>query len=106
MKTMTIAIRTTIVTIVLTGLVYPYVMTGLAQVLFPWRANGSLVTDEKGQVVGSELIAQGFANPAYFQPQAIGCGREGLRSDLFGWVEPRYDIKKIARSGGRRSKDA
>ena len=51
MKTMTIAIRTTIVTIVLTGIIYPYVMTGLAQVLFPWRANGSLVTDEKGQVV-------------------------------------------------------
>ena len=59
-----IAIRTTIVTLVLTGLIYPFVMTGLAQIIFPWRANGSLVTDEKGQVVGSELIAQGFANLA------------------------------------------
>ena len=106
MKTMTIAIRTTIVTIVLTGILYPFVMTGLAQVLFPWRANGSLVTDEKGQVVGSELIAQGFANPAVLTAQAIGCGREGLRSDLFGWVQPGYDIKKIAGSSGRRSKDA
>src|SRR5258705_12882575 len=77
MKPMTIAIRTTIVTIVLTGLVYPYVMTGLAQVLFPWRANGSLVTDEKGQVVGSELIAQGFANPAYFQPRPSAAGEKG-----------------------------
>src|SRR4249920_1803949 len=77
MKTMTIAIRTTIVTIVLTGLVYPYVMTGLAQILFPWRANGSLVTDEKGQVVGSELIAQGFANPAYFQPRPSAAGEKG-----------------------------
>ncbi len=35
-------------TLVLTGLLYPFAMTGLAQVLFPWRANGSLVTDEKG----------------------------------------------------------
>ncbi len=77
MKTTMIALRTTIVTIVLTGLVYPYVMTGLAQVLFPWRANGSLVTDEKGQVVGSELIAQGFANPAYLQPRPSAAGDKG-----------------------------
>jgi K+-transporting ATPase ATPase C chain len=77
MKTMTIAIRTTIVTLVLTGLVYPFVMTGLAQILFPWRANGSLVTDEKGEVVGSELIAQGFANPAYLQPRPSAAGEKG-----------------------------
>jgi K+-transporting ATPase ATPase C chain len=77
MKTMSIAIRTAIVTIVLTGLIYPFVMTGLSQVLFPWRANGSLVTDEKGQVVGSELIAQGFANPAYFQPRPSAAGEKG-----------------------------
>jgi K+-transporting ATPase ATPase C chain len=72
-----IAIRTTIVTIVLTGLVYPFVITGLAQILFPWRANGSLVTDEKGEVVGSELIAQGFANPAYLQPRPSAAGEKG-----------------------------
>lgn len=77
MKTMKIALRTTIVTIVLTGLVYPFAMTGLAQILFPWRANGSLVTDEKGQVVGSELIAQGFANPAYLQPRPSAAGEKG-----------------------------
>ncbi len=77
MKTTIIALRTTIVTIVLTGLVYPFVMTGLAQILFPWRANGSLVTDEKGQVVGSELIAQGFANPAYLQPRPSAAGDKG-----------------------------
>jgi K+-transporting ATPase ATPase C chain len=77
MKTMIIAIRTTIVTIVLTGLVYPFVMTGLAQILFPWRANGSLVIDEKGEVVGSELIAQGFANPGYLQPRPSAAGEKG-----------------------------
>jgi len=77
MKTMIIALRTTIVTLVLTGLLYPFVMTGLAQVLFPWRANGSLVTDEKGQVIGSELIAQGFANPAYLQPRPSAAGEKG-----------------------------
>ena len=84
MKTMTIAIRTTIVTIVLTGLVYPFVMTGIAQVLFPWRANGSLVTDEKGEVVGSELIAQGFANPAYFQPRPSAAGEKGYDATSSG----------------------
>lgn len=77
MKTMMIAVRTTIVTIVLTGLIYPFVMTGLAQILFPWRANGSLVTDEKGQVVGSELIAQGFTHPAYLQPRPSAAGDKG-----------------------------
>ena len=77
MKTLVIAIRATIATLVLTGLLYPFVITVLAQVLFPWRANGSLVTDEKGQVVGSELIAQGFANPAYFQPRPSAAGEKG-----------------------------
>jgi len=72
-----IAIRTTIVTLVLTGLLYPFVMTGIAQVLFPWRANGSLVMEEKGQIVGSELIAQGFANPAYLQPRPSAAGEKG-----------------------------
>src|SRR6059036_725212 len=76
-STMTIAIRTTIVTIVLTGILYPFVMTGVAQVLFTWRANGSLVTDDKGQVVGSDLIAQGFANPAYLQPRPSAAGEKG-----------------------------
>lgn len=77
MKTTVVALRATIVTLVLTGLLYPFLMTGLAQVLFPWRANGSLVTDDKGQVVGSELIAQGFANPAYFQPRPSAAGEKG-----------------------------
>ena len=84
MKTFIIALRATIVTLVLTGLIYPFVMTGLAQVLFPWRANGSLVTDEKGQVVGSELIAQGFSNPAYFQPRPSAAGEKGYDATSSG----------------------
>jgi K+-transporting ATPase ATPase C chain len=72
-----IAIRAAIVTIVLTGLIYPFVMTGLAQMIFPWRANGSLITDEKGQVIGSELIGQNFANPAYFQSRPSAAGEKG-----------------------------
>jgi K+-transporting ATPase ATPase C chain len=82
MRTTVIALRVTIVTIVLTGLVYPLVMTGLAQVLFPSRADGSLVRNEKGQVVGSSLIGQAFSAPVYFQgrPSAAGSGYDAAAS--------------------------
>lgn len=72
-----VALRVTVVSLILTGLAYPLAVTGLSQLLFSSRANGSLLTDEKGQVVGSELIAQGFANPGYFQPRASAAGANG-----------------------------
>ncbi len=71
------AVRVTVVTLVLTGLLYPLVMTGVAKVLFPRRAEGSFVTDEAGKLVGSELLAQGFANPGYFQPRPSAAGEKG-----------------------------
>ena len=83
MKTMTIAIRTTIVTFVLTGLIYPFLDRTRSNFV-SWRANGSLVTDEKGEVVGSELIAQGFANPAYFQPRPSAAGEKGYDATSSG----------------------
>jgi K+-transporting ATPase ATPase C chain len=77
-----IALRATIVTLVLTGLVYPLVMTGVAQALFHDKANGSVARDEKGAVVGSELIGQVFTKPGYLQgrPSAAGNGYDATAS--------------------------
>jgi K+-transporting ATPase ATPase C chain len=72
-----IALRATIVTIVLTGLIYPLAVTGLAQILFPRQAGGSLVKNDKGSVVGSALIGQPFSSPGYFQPRPSAAGDSG-----------------------------
>jgi K+-transporting ATPase ATPase C chain len=77
MRLLVQALRVTVVTLVLTGLAYPLLVTGLAQLLFPHRAGGSLVADGKGRVVGSELVAQPFAWPGYFQPRPSAAGADG-----------------------------
>jgi K+-transporting ATPase ATPase C chain len=67
------AIVLTLLLCVITGLVYPGIVTGLAQVLFPRQANGSLVT-VNGRVVGSALIGQSFTRPEYFHPRPSAAG--------------------------------
>src|ERR1700722_15654350 len=75
------SILMTVVTTVLLGLVYPFVVTGLAQVLFPRQANGDLIT-VNGKVVGSHLIGQPFSSPGYFRsrPSAAGTGYDAGNS--------------------------
>jgi len=76
-KDIAIALRVTAVTLVLTGLLYPLVTTGLAWLIFPWRSAGSFVKDEHGRLVGSELIGQGFQTPDYFHPRPSAPGKDG-----------------------------
>ncbi len=72
-KLLTQSIRQTIVWTVFTGLLYPLVITVIAQLAFPRQANGSLLQRD-GKLVGSELIAQQFQGPTYFWPRPSAAG--------------------------------
>ena len=96
---------------ILTGLVYPLVVTGIAQVVFPWQANGSLIV-RNGQPVGSALIGQPFDDPKYFwsRPSATspfgynagastGSNLSPTNADLIKTVQGRVDALRAADPG-------
>ena len=71
------ALMLTLAFALLLGIVYPLAITGLAQLAFPAQANGSLVRDAQGRVVGSALIGQRFASPRYFRGRPSAAGSDG-----------------------------
>lgn len=77
MKNLTTAILMTVVTTILLGLIYPLVVTGLAQVIFPSQANGSLIKSSDGTLLGSRLIGQPFSSSGYFHSRPSSAGVVG-----------------------------
>jgi potassium-transporting ATPase KdpC subunit len=77
MKNLATAVLMTVVTTVLLGLIYPLVVTGLAQVIFPTQANGSLIRSADGTLIGSSLIGQPFSSPGYFRSRPSAAGANG-----------------------------
>jgi potassium-transporting ATPase KdpC subunit len=80
-KNLITAVLMTIATTILLGVIYPLVVTGLAQLIFPKQANGQLI-QRGGKAVGSSIIGQGFSGPAYFhsRPSAAGNGYDAANS--------------------------
>lgn len=81
-KNFVTAILMTIATTVLLGIIYPLVVTGLAQVLFPKKANGQLI-EANGKIIGSRIIGQAFTSPGYFhsRPSSAGNGYDATNSN-------------------------
>ena len=80
-RNLIVAVLMTLVTTILLGIVYPLVITGLAQVIFPDAANGQLI-EQHGRIIGSRIIGQAFSSPGYFRsrPSAAGNGYDATAS--------------------------
>jgi K+-transporting ATPase ATPase C chain len=83
-KNIITAVLMTIATTVLLGILYPLLVTGLAQLIFPKRANGQLIRGKDEVVVGSRLIGQPFSGPGYFHPRPSAAGAAGYDATASG----------------------
>jgi K+-transporting ATPase ATPase C chain len=88
------ALRVTIVSIVIFGFIYPFAMTGLAQLLFPAQANGSMIT-VRGQAVGSDIIGQLWTKPRYFHGRPSAAGKNGYDPTATGGTNLGATSKKL-----------
>lgn len=83
-KNLITAVLMTIATTVLLGILYPLLITGLAQLIFPKQANGSLIKGKGGVMVGSRLIGQPFSGPGYFHSRPSAAGAAGYDASASG----------------------
>jgi K+-transporting ATPase ATPase C chain len=92
-KNLATAVLMTIATTVLLGIIYPLMVTALAQVLFPKKANGQLI-ELNGRVVGSRIIGQAFSGPNYFhsRPSAAGSGYDATNSNGSQWGPTNHQL--------------
>jgi potassium-transporting ATPase KdpC subunit len=93
MKTTLQSIRIYIVLTLLTGIIYPIVMTGLAQFVFPKQANGSRII-ENGKLIGSDLLVQKFESPRYFWPRPSAADYATVPSGASNKGPTSADLKK------------
>ena len=77
MKNLITAVLMTVVTTILLGLIYPLAVTGLAQLIFPDKANGQLIRASDGALIGSRLIGQPFSSAGYFRSRPSAAGAAG-----------------------------
>ncbi len=84
------SLRMTLVLVVLSGVIFPLLVLAIGQAAFPAQANGSLITNNQGRVIGSSLIGQQFTQPAYFhgRPSAVGYNAAGSGSSAIGPTNP------------------
>jgi K+-transporting ATPase ATPase C chain len=84
MKNLLTAILMTIATTILLGLVYPLFVTGLAQIIFPDKANGQLIRRGDGVIIGSRILGQPFSGPGYFHSRPSAAGPAGYDAGASG----------------------
>ncbi|MBD5635329.1 MAG: potassium-transporting ATPase subunit C, partial [Candidatus Eremiobacteraeota bacterium] len=94
LRHLTTAAMFTLVTVVLLGIVYPLVMTGISQLIFPNQANGSIVT-VGGKAVGSDIIGQLWTKPQYFAGRPSAAGKNGYDPTATGGTNLGPTSKKL-----------
>lgn len=96
------ALRFTLLMAVLLGLLYPLVVVGLGQLAFPYQANGSLLSDREGRIVGSALVGQRFTSDRYFQgrPSAVDYAADAVAGSNLAPSNPA--LRERAEADARR----